>query len=81
MAASQVENTTEPGTSEEETKMEDFQDAVTVQTGETETLTGAEWRESHSLLEITYKDQTEGRTSPQKHMPVLKALGNAFDET
>jgi hypothetical protein len=34
--------------------MEDFQDAVTVHTGETPMLTGAEWREIHNLLEITY---------------------------
>jgi hypothetical protein len=54
---------------------------VTVHTGETPTLTGAEWREIHILLEITYNDRTEARTSPQKHMLVLKALGTAFDST
>lgn len=61
--------------------MEEFHDAVTVHTGENATLTGAEWREIHLLLEITYKDRTEARTSPQKHMMLLKAMGNDFDNT
>ena len=33
------------------------------------------------MLEITYNNKTEGRTSPQKHMSILKALGDAFDNT
>jgi hypothetical protein len=71
----------ELGQQQETTTEEDFQDAVTFHTGETPTLTGAEWREIHILLEITYNDQTEARTSPQKHMLVSKALGTAFDDT
>jgi hypothetical protein len=56
-------------------------DDATVQTGENPTLTGGEWKEMDLLLEITYKDKTEARTSPQKHMMILKALGTAFDMT
>lgn len=33
------------------------------------------------MIEITYKNTTEGRTSPQKHMLSLKELGSAFDTT
>jgi hypothetical protein len=35
----------------------------------------------HIMIEITYKNTTEGRTSPQKHMLSLKELGSAFDTT
>ena len=74
-------NANEPRTQEDETMEEEFHDAATVQTGETPTLTGKEWQEQHILIEITYNNQTEARTSPQKHMMILKALGNAFDVT
>jgi hypothetical protein len=32
-------------------------------------------------FEFAYNDCTEARTSPQKHMMIFKALGNAFDNT
>jgi hypothetical protein len=50
-------------------------------TGENPTLTGAEWQEQHLLIKITYNDRNEARMSPQKHMMILKALGNSFDAT
>jgi hypothetical protein len=81
MATESIENSKEPDQEGEETNMEEFHDVTTVHTGENLTLTGAEWKEIHLLIEITYKDGTEARTSPQKHMKVLKALGNAFDNT
>jgi hypothetical protein len=67
MATSLDENTKELEPTEEETKMEEFQDAGAVHTGETPTPTGAEWREIHILLEITYNDLTEAHTLLQKH--------------
>jgi hypothetical protein len=58
------------------------QDDNTVVTGKQKTLTGAEWKEITISLEMTYKDCSEARTSPQKHnMAILKAMGNAFDNT
>jgi hypothetical protein len=57
------------------------QDDDTVVTGEKRTLTGAEWKEMTILIEMTYKDNNEARTSPQKHMMILKAMGDAFDNT
>jgi hypothetical protein len=30
---------------------------------------------------MTYKDRNEARTSPQKHMAILKAMENAFNNT
>jgi hypothetical protein len=65
----------------EEPALDEFHDAATVHTGENLTLTGEEWKEIYLMVEITYNGVTEGRTSPQKHMRVLKALGNAFDST
>ena len=81
MVDSPEANANEPRTQEDEMMEEEFHDAATVQTGETPTLTGKEWQEQHILIEITYNNQTEARTSPQKHMMILKALGNAFDVT
>ena len=60
---------------------EEFHDAATVHTGENITLTGDEWKELHILIEITYNNKTEARTSSQKHLLVLQAMGNAFDPT
>jgi hypothetical protein len=81
MANSEGRNPTES----DDTTMDEFHDAthddVTVHTGETPTLTGAEWKEIHILLEITYNNNTEARTSPQKHLLILKELGTAFDNT
>lgn len=57
------------------------QDDDTVVTGEKRTLTGAEWKEMTILIEMTYKDNNEARTSPQKHMLILKSMGDAFDNT
>ena len=81
MAASTNTNSNEQKTPEEETPDEEFHDATTVQTGENPNLTGAEWREQHILIEITYNNKMEARTSPQKHMMILKGLRNAFDIT
>jgi hypothetical protein len=81
MVTESNENLKEPDQAGEETTMEEFHDAATVHTGENLTLTGAECKEIHLLIEITYKNGTEARTSPQKHVMVLKALGNAFDNT
>jgi hypothetical protein len=61
--------------------MDDFHNAATVHTGKNLTSTGAEWKEIHLLLEIIYELRTEARTSLQKHMMILKALENAFDNT
>jgi hypothetical protein len=52
--------------------MDEFHDALhddaTVHTGETPTLTGAEWKEIHILLEITYNNNiaAETFTYPQR---------------
>ncbi len=81
MASSMMQNAMETELPDDDPNAEEFHDAVTVNTGEIPTLTGAEWKEIHLLLEITYKNHTEARTSPQKHMLVLKALSNAFDNT
>jgi hypothetical protein len=32
-------------------------------------------------IKMTFKDSSEARTSPQKHMMILKAMGNAFDNS
>ena len=76
-----MQNAMETELPDDDPNAEEFHDAVTVNTGEIPTLTGAEWKEIHLLIEITYKNHTEARTSPQKHMLVLKALSNAFDNT
>jgi hypothetical protein len=81
MTESPTENAEEPKTPEDDHIMEEFHDAATVHTGENPTLTGAEWQEQHLLIEITYNDRAEARTTPQKHMLILKALGNSFDAT
>lgn len=81
MATSAIANPEELTTVQDETVIEEFHDAATVHTGENLTLTGAEWKEMHLMIEITYKNTTEGRTSPQKHMLILKELGSAFDKT
>jgi hypothetical protein len=39
------------------------------------------WKEITISLEMTYKDSSKARTLPQKHMAILKAMGNAFDNT
>jgi hypothetical protein len=59
MVTESNENSKEPDKEGEETNMEEFHDATTVHTGETFTLTGAEWKEIHLLIKITYKDGTE----------------------
>jgi hypothetical protein len=81
MADITMENAVAPEPPDDDPAIEEYHDAVTVTTGENMTLTGAEWKEIHLLLEITYKNNTEARTSPQKHMLVLKALSTAFDDT
>jgi hypothetical protein len=82
MATPSEENANETEETNNDQTMEKFHDAATVHNVENLTLTGAEWKEIHLLLEITYKvERTEARTSPQKHMLILKAFENAFDNT
>jgi hypothetical protein len=81
MVTSLEENANETKNTNKDQIIEEFHDAATVHTGEKPTLTGAEWKEFNLLLEITYKDRTKECTSPQKHMMMLKVLGNAFDNT
>jgi hypothetical protein len=57
------------------------QDNDTVVTGDKQNLTGAKWKEMPISIEMTYKDSSEARTSPQKHMVILKAMGKSFDNT
>jgi hypothetical protein len=81
MVDSSVENTMEMEKPDDDPTMKEFHDATTVHTGKTPTLTGAEWKETRIMLEITYKNHTKARTSRQKRMVVLKALGTAFNST
>jgi hypothetical protein len=68
MVDSFVEKAKAPEQQDNDQTMEEFHDATAVHTGETSTLMGAKWKEIHLLLEITYNNHTEARTSPQKHM-------------
>ena len=81
MAATTNENTVETELPSGNAGTEEFHDAETVHTGEIATLTGAEWKEMYLLIKMTYNDRSEAKSSPQKHMNILKAMGNAFDNT
>ncbi len=81
MADSTMENADDDEQLEEEVITEEFHKAATVIAGSGPSLSGNEKTEIHILIEITYKNRTEARTSPQKHMMLLKALGNSFDAT
>jgi hypothetical protein len=81
MADSLTEKANKTETKEDAPMEEEFHNAATVCTGENITLTGDRWKELHLLIEITCKNETEARTSSQKHLMVLQALGDTFNLT
>ena len=81
MADSSEQNPMETENPPDGPEAEVFHDASTVHTGENAMLTGAEWKEIYLLMEITYSNKTEVHSSPEKHMSILKALGDAFNNT
>jgi hypothetical protein len=59
MADNSMENAMESEPPDDDPTTEEYHDAITANTGENPTLTGAEWKEIHLLLEITYQNHPQ----------------------
>jgi hypothetical protein len=55
-----------------------FHDTNPADTDFSPMLSGAEWREMHILIEITYKGKEEAEKSPEKHLSILHEMYESF---
>ena len=81
MAENSTTNTMEVETPGEEIGTEEYHDAETVHGGIGPNINGDVKTEIHILVEITFRGSEEAKTTPQKHMQLLNALGRSFNKT